>query len=144
MFGPLTVPFGVKLLFNTVKLKPGVTVDDVELALAEMCNVVKETYGHERGGFIAGQVFRFAGFASAEGSIGAPAAAGAAPEHDLVIATYWRSFEQHERSHADPVFKAKFAALAELCSATHELGYEMLWQGAPEAQGATAATAAAG
>jgi hypothetical protein len=140
MFGPLTVPFGVKLLFNTVKLKPGVTIDDVEVALAEMCNVVKETYGDERGGFIAGQVFRFAGFASAEGSIGA-AAAGAAPDHDLVIATYWRSFEQHERSHADPVFKAKFAALAELCSATHELGYEMLWQGAPEAREPAAAAA---
>jgi hypothetical protein len=142
MFGPLTIPFGVKLLFNTVKLKPGVTVDDVELALAEMCNVVKETYGHERGGFVAGQVFRFAGFASAEGSIGAPAAAGAAPDHDLVIATYWRSFEQHERSHADAVFKAKFAALAELCSATHELGYDLLWQGAPHAAGTAAATTA--
>lgn len=142
MFGPLTIPFGVKLLFNTVKLKPGVTVDDVELALAEMCNVVKEAYGHERGGFVAGQVFRFAGFASAEGSIGAPASAGATPDHDLVIATYWRSFEQHERSHADAVFKAKFAALADLCSATHELGYEMLWQGAPEPEGTAAAAAA--
>jgi hypothetical protein len=141
MFSALTVPFGVKLLFNTVKLKPGVTVDDVELALAEMCNVVKETYGHERGGFVAGQVFRFAGFASAEGSIGAAASPAAAPDHDLVIATNWRSFEQHERSHADAVFKAKFAALARMCSATHELGYEMLWQGAPEAPQAQAAGA---
>ena len=140
MFGPITVPFGVKLLFNTVKLKPGVTTDDVELALAEMCNVVKETYGHERGGFVAGQVFRFAGFASAEGSVGA-GAAGSAPAHDLVIATYWRSFEQHERSHADAVFKAKFSALADMCSATHELGYELLWQGAAENKDAGAATA---
>lgn len=140
MFGSLVIPFGAKLLFNTVKLKPGVTLDDVELALAEMCNVVKETYGHEAGGFIAGQVFRFAGFASAEGSIGATT--GAAPDHDLVIATYWRSFEQHERSHADAVFKAKFSALAELCSATHELGYDLLWQGAPEGKTPAAATAA--
>ena len=129
MFGPLTIPFGARLLFNTVKLKPGVTVDDVELALAEMCNVVKDTYGDERGGFIAGQVFRFAGFASEEGTMGAPATDA---DHDLVIATYWRSFEQHERSHADTVFKAKFSALAEMCSETRELGYEMLWQGAPE------------
>lgn len=146
MFGPLTIPFGAKLLFNTVTLKPGVTVDDVEVALAEMCSVVKETYGNEGGGFIAGQVFRFAGFASAEGSIGAASAAGAAPAHDLVIATYWRSFEQHERSHADAVFKAKFAALAEMCSATHELGYELLWQGAPDAHdaGAKAKQPAAG
>lgn len=135
MFGPITIPFGARLLFNTVKLKAGVTIDDVESALAEMCNVVKETYGGERGGFIAGQVFRFAGFLSAEGSLGG--GAGAAADHDLVIATYWKSFEQHERSHADRVFKEKFAALAEHCTATREFGYELLWQGAYEGQGST-------
>ena len=128
MFGPISIPFGAKLLFNTVKLKPGVSIDDVEETLAEMCSVVKETYGGDRGGFIAGQVFRFAGFVSDEGSVGT--AAGA--DHDLVIATYWRSFDEHERSHADHVFKAKFSALSEMCSATSELGYELLWQGAPE------------
>jgi hypothetical protein len=133
MFGPITIPYGCKLLFNTLKLAPGVTVDDVELALAEMCNVVKETYGGERGGFVAGQVFRFAGFLSAEGSFGAAGHGGA--DHDLVIATYWRSFDQHERSHADSVFKDKFAALAQRCSETRELGYELLWQGAYEAEG---------
>ncbi len=142
MFGPITIPFGAKLLFNTVRLKPGVTTDDVELALAEMCNVVKETYGGERGGFVAGQVFRFAGFLSAEGSLaGANSAAGA--DHDLVIATYWRSFEQHERSHADAVFREKFAALAQFCTETRELGYELLWQGAYEGKSvAEAATTA--
>ena len=31
MFGPITVPFGAKMLFNTVKLKPGVTFEDVEI-----------------------------------------------------------------------------------------------------------------
>lgn len=128
MFGPITIPYGARLLFNTIRLKPGVTPDDVEVALAEMCNVVKETYGRD-GGFIAGQVFRFAGFLSAEGSLGA--GAGSA-DHDLVIATYWRSFEQHERSHADAVFREKFGALAAHCSETRELGYEMLWQGAYE------------
>ena len=131
MFGPVTIPYGSKLLFNTIKLKPGVTADDVEVSLAEMCNVVKETYGGERGGFIAGQVFRCAGFLSAEGSLGASAADSGA-DHDLVIATYWRSFDQHERSHADAVFREKFGKLAQHCSATHELGYEMLWQGAYE------------
>lgn len=129
MFGPITLPFGARLLFNTVKLKPGVTYDDVEVALAEMCSVVKETYGGDKGGFIAGQVFRFSGFVSQEGSI---AGGGTAADHDLVIVTYWRSFEEHERSHADAVFKAKFDALAQMCTDTRELGYEMLWQGAPE------------
>lgn len=128
MFGPITIPFGAKLLFNTVKLKPGVSFDDVELAVGEMCNVVKETYGGDKGGFIAGQVFRFSGFLSDEGSLGEPGAAN----HDLVIATYWRSFDEHERSHADAVFKEKFSALAQMCEHTEELGYEMMWQGAPE------------
>jgi len=138
MFGPITIPFGAKLLFNTVKLKPGVTYDDVELALAEMCHVVKETYGGDKGGFIAGQVFRFSGFVSDEGSLGGQHSA----DHDLVIATYWRSFDEHERSHADAVFRAKFAALAQMCVQTEELGYEMMWQGAPEAEGAHEAASA--
>jgi hypothetical protein len=128
MFGPITIPYGAKLLFNTVKFKPGVTYDDIELAMAEMCNVVKETYGGDKGGFIAGQVFRFSGFLSDEGSLGKPGAAN----HDLVIATYWRSFDEHERSHADAVFKEKFSALAQMCVHTEELGYDMMWQGAPE------------
>jgi hypothetical protein len=142
MFGPVTIPFGVRMLFNTVKLKPGVTIDDVELALAEMCNVVKETYGDGKGGFVAGQVMRFAGFVSDEGSIeGARSVPGAA-DHDLAIVTYWRSFEQHERSHADAVFREKFAQLAAHCAHTTELGYELLWQGQPEAKPAAKPEAA--
>jgi hypothetical protein len=53
-------------------------------------------------------------------------------DHDLVIATYWRSFEQHERSHADRVFREKFAALGALAEGSREVGYELLWQGVPE------------
>ena len=128
MFGPIEIPFGARMLFNTVRLKPGVGMDEIELALGEMCNVVKDTYGGDKGGFIAGQVFKFSGFASAEGSLG-----DVKPADDhVVIVTYWRSFEQHERSHADRAFRDKFAALAALCTDTRELGYEMLWQGVPE------------
>jgi len=96
MFDPVTLPFGAKMLFNTVTLKPGVKFEDVEMAVGEMCNVVKETYGGDKGGFIAGQVFRFSGFVS------------------------------------DAVFANKFEALAKMCSDSKELGYDMLWQGAPE------------
>ncbi len=130
MYGPITVPFGAKMLFNTVKLQSGVAMDDVEVALAEMCNVVKETYGGDRGGFVAGQVFRFSGFVSDEGSLGGTSGAG----HDLAIVTYWRSFEQHERSHADAAFREKFTALGALSAGSQELGYDMLWQGAPDHQ----------
>jgi len=128
MFDAISVPFGAKMLFNKVTLKPGVSFDDVELALGEMCNTVKNTYGGDKGGFLAGQVFKFSGFASEEGSLHTP---GAQEDH-IVIVTYWRSFEEHERSHADVVFKEKFANLAKMCTDTEELGYELLWQGEPE------------
>ena len=126
MFGPITLPFGAKMLFNTVKLKPGVTFDDVEMAVGEMCSVVKETYGDDKGGFIAGQVFKFSGFLSDEGSLGESRTA----DDHYAIVTYWSSFEDHEKSHADAVFTSKFAALVAMCSETKELGYDMLWQGA--------------
>ena len=93
-----------------------------------MCNVVKETYGGDKGGFIAGQVFKFSGFVSDEGSLGETAPAD---EHYAIV-TYWRSFEEHERSHADQTFTSKFEELAKMCSESKELGYDMLWQGAPE------------
>ena len=128
MFQPIEIPYESVMLFNLVRLKPGVDMEDVEFALGDMCNVVKDTYGNDSGGFIAGQVFKYAGFISDEGSVGDKESEG---EH-LAIVTYWRSFEQHERSHADHLFKEKFSALAEFCTETKELGYELQWQGKPE------------
>jgi heme-degrading monooxygenase HmoA len=128
MFASITVPFGAKILFNVLKLKPGVDFDEVELALGEMCNVVKNTYGGDKGGFIAGQVLKFSGFVSDEGSLGE---SRSADEH-IAIVTYWRSFEEHEKSHADAAFKAKFSAVGEFCTDSKELGYDMLWQGVPD------------
>ena len=128
MFSPVTIPFGAKMLFNTATIKPGVAFEDVEVALGEMCNVVKDTYGGEKGGFIAGQVYEFSGFVSDEGSLSDSRSA----EKHIAIVTYWKSFEQHERSHAHKAFKDKFADLAELCVESKELGYDMLWQGALE------------
>jgi hypothetical protein len=128
VFEAIAIPFGAKMLFNTVKLKPGVSVEDVELALGEMCNVVKDTYGGDKGGFLAGQVFKFSGFVSDEGSLSATRAA----DDHIAIVTYWRSFEEHEKSHADAAFREKFGALAEMCSDSKELGYDLMWQGAAE------------
>lgn len=128
MFGPIEIPYDSVMLFNVVKLKPGISFDDVELTFGEMCNTVKETFGTPEGGFIAGQVFKYAGFISPQGSVGGTGGEG---EH-FVLVTYWRSFEQHETSHANKIFLEKFSALAEVCSETKELGYELLWQGVPE------------
>ncbi len=128
MFEPITIPFGVVMLFNVLKLKEGVSPEDVELALGEMCNVVKNTYGDEEGGFVGGQVFEYSGFVSEQGSFDPSKRS----EDHLVIMTYWKSFEQHERSHADSIFKERFTALSEYCSDTYEMGYKMLWQGVAE------------
>ena len=128
MFEPITIPFGAVMLFNVVKLKQGITPQDVELALGEMCNVVKNTYGDDTGGFIGGQVYEYSGFVSKQGSFDSTKMT----EEHMVIMTYWKSFEQHEKSHADHIFKEKFNQVAEFCSETYEMGYKMLWQGAPE------------
>ena len=136
MYEPIEIPFGCVMMFNVVDLKEGVTVEDVELVLGEMCNVVKNTYGDDKGGFIAGQVYRYSGFVSAEGTVGdAPEdneTAAKIKQGELAIVTFWKSFEQHEKSHADKIFNEKFQALVEFCDETYELGYQMLWQGVPE------------
>ena len=136
MFEPIEIPFGCVMMFNVVDLKDGVTVEDVELALGEMCNVVKNNYGDDNGGFIAGQVYKYSGFVSEEGSIGETAkdneVAAKIKQGELAIVTFWKSFEQHEKSHADKLFKEKFQELADFCDETYELGYQMLWQGVPE------------
>ena len=128
MFEPITIPYGCVMLYNVAKLKPGVTIEDVELTLGEMCNTVKNTYGDDKGGFIGGQVFEFTGFVSSEGTFDSQKQTSP----HIAIVTYWQSFEQHERSHADSIFKSKFDKLAEACSETYEIGYKMLWQGIPE------------
>jgi hypothetical protein len=137
MFNPIEVPFNCKMLFNVVKLKEAYTIDDAEMAMGEMCNVVKNTY-RDSGGFIAGQVFKSAGFVSDEGSLGGSGtdkhgciSEELTKEH-IVILTYWNSFDQHETSHADDTFKEKFNNLKEMCDDTFEIGYDMLWQGEPE------------
>lgn len=136
MYEPVEIPFGCVMMFNVVDLKEGVTVEDVELALGEMCNVVKNTYGDDKGGFIAGQVYKYSGFVSEEGTVGdAPEdneTAAKIKQGEVAIVTFWKSFEQHEKSHADKVFNEKFQALVEFCDETYELGYQMLWQGVPE------------
>lgn len=135
MFHPINIPFGCVMLFNVIDLKDGVTVNDVELVLGEMCNVVKNNYGDDNGGFIGGQVYKNAGFVSEEGTLNHDDKDDKKIQQsmgDLVIVTYWKSFDQHEKSHADKLFNEHFSKLASFCENTFEVGYEMLWQGVPE------------
>ncbi len=136
MFDPINIPFGCVMMFNVVDLKDGVTIEDVELALGEMCNVVKNNYGDDKGGFIAGQVYKNSGFVSKEGSVSpdndAPSGAEKIKAGEIAIVTFWKSFDQHEHSHADKLFNEKCAKIAESGDESYELGYQMLWQGVPE------------
>ena len=128
MFNPLNIPFGCVMLYNVVKLKDGVSEEDVQLALGEMCNVVKNKYGDDKGGFIGGQGYKVSGLVSDEGA----SASKKQTEDHIAIVTYWQSFDQHEKSHADSAFKEKFEALGAYAKEAYEIGYEMLWQGEPE------------
>ena len=44
MFDKISIPYESVMLFNIVKLKPNVSVEDVEGLIGEMCYVVKENY----------------------------------------------------------------------------------------------------
>jgi|TARA_B100001964_G_C13767301_1_gene394448 hypothetical protein len=122
MFGPITIPYEAVMLYNVCKLKDGLEwSDELEFAIGEMCTVVKETYDD----FIAGQVLKYAGFISQEGSVG-----GCGPEgNHFALITYWKSFDAHEASHRAERFMKAFGGVLEFCNETKELGYEMMWQG---------------
>ena len=127
MFNPITVPFDSVMLYNVVKLKPEVDLDDAELTIGQMCNAVKNNYADD--GFIAGQVFEFTGFISEEGSVDTESQK---TDAHVAIITYWKSFEQHEKSHADELFKKHFSELLDMCDDAYEIGYRLMWQGVPE------------
>ena len=97
MFDKITIPYESVMLFNIVKLKKNVTIEDVEGLIGEMCFVVKNNYP----GFRAGQVFKYSGFISDEGSVGDFGKEG----NHIAIVTYWDSFEEHEKSHSHETFK---------------------------------------
>ena len=126
MFDKITIPYESVMLFNIVKLKKNVTIEDVEGLIGEMCFVVKNNYP----GFRAGQVFKYSGFISDEGSVGDFGKEG----NHIAIVTYWDSFEEHEKSHSHETFKELFGNLVEFCDEARELGYELLWQGEQESE----------
>ena len=122
MFGPITIPYEAVMLYNVCRLKDGVHwSDDLEFAIGEMCTVVKETYDE----FIAGQVLKYAGFVSEEGSVGNFGAEG----NHFALITYWKPLEAPEEAHRAELFLKAFGGVMEFCSETKELGYEIMWQG---------------
>lgn len=114
---------------NRVVLRPDRTVDDLEERVAALCENVK-TY-HSDQGFVGGFVCLNSGMISNEGSTTGQAVDSPLKDREALIVTFWRSFEEHERSHRSETFQPLFAEVLDLCeNGNEEIGYSMLWSGA--------------
>jgi len=113
---------------NRVILREGFTVDDLEERVAMLCENVK-TY-HSDTGFVGGFVVINSGEISNEGSTIGQAVTSELKGREALIVTFWKSFEDHERSHRSETFQPLFRDVLELCeNGNEEIAYEMLWSG---------------
>lgn len=113
---------------NRVVLRDGFSVDDLQERVAILCENVK-TY-HSDTGFIGGFVCLNSGQVSNEGSTVGQVVADPLAGREALIVTFWRSFDEHERSHRSDTFQPLFRQVLELCeNGNEEIAYEMLWQG---------------
>lgn len=113
---------------NRVVLRDGYSVDDLQERVAMLCENVK-TY-HSDTGFVGGFVVMNSGDISNEGSTIGQAVSSSMKDREALIVTFWRSFEDHERSHRSDTFQPLFREVLELCeNGNEEIAYEMLWSG---------------
>jgi len=113
---------------NRVILKPGYTVDDLQERVAVLCENVK-TY-HSDTGFVGGFVALNSGAISNEGSTVGQAVASPLKDKEALIVTFWKTFEEHEKSHRSDTFQPLFKQVLELCeNGNEEIAYNMLWSG---------------
>jgi hypothetical protein len=122
------MPLDGVVTVNRVILRNGYTVEDLEERVALLCENVK-TY-HSDTGFIGGFVAMNRGDISNEGSTVGQAVESPLKDKEALIITFWRSFEDHERSHRSETFQPLFQSVLELCeNGNEELAYSMLWSG---------------
>ena len=127
---------------NRVILRAEYSTDDLEMRVAELCENVK-TY-HSETGFVGGFVAMNSGQVSNEGStVGQPVDSPMKGREALIV-TFWRSFDDQEKSHRSETFQPLFQRVLDLCEDGNEaLAYNMLWSGkaysAKEAREARAA-----
>ncbi len=121
-------PLDGVVTINRVILKPEYTVEDLEERVAMLCENVK-TY-HSDTGFIGGFVALNSGAVSNEGSTIGQAVENPLKGKEALIITFWKSFEEHERSHRSDTFQPLFREVLALCeNGNEEIAYEMLWSG---------------
>ena len=113
---------------NRVILKPEYSVDDLQERVAVLCENVK-TF-HSETGFIGGFVALNSGAISNEGSTTGQAVASPMKDKEALVVTFWRTFEDHEKSHRSETFQPLFQKVVELCeNGNEEIAYNMLWSG---------------
>jgi hypothetical protein len=113
---------------NRVILKPGFTVDDLQERVAVLCENVK-TY-HSDTGFVGGFVALNSGAISNEGSTVGQAVQSPLKNKEALIVTFWKTFDDHEKSHRSETFQPLFQQVLELCeNGNEEIAYNMLWSG---------------
>ncbi|OGI58750.1 MAG: ligand-binding protein SH3 [Candidatus Muproteobacteria bacterium RBG_19FT_COMBO_61_10] len=113
---------------NRVILKPQYTIDDLQERVAVLCENVK-TY-HSDTGFVGGFVALNSGVISNEGSSAGQAQASPMKDKEALVITFWRSYEEHEKSHRSKSFQPLFLKVLELCeNGNEEIAYTMLWSG---------------
>jgi hypothetical protein len=113
---------------NRVILKPQYSAEDLEERVATLCENVK-TY-HSDTGFVGGFVMMNSGAVSNEGSTVGQAVDSPLKGREAQIVTFWRSFEEHEKSHRSETFQPLFRKVLELCeNGNEEIAYNMLWSG---------------
>jgi hypothetical protein len=121
-------PYDGVVTVNRVILKDGHTVDDLQERVAVLCENVK-TY-HSDTGFIGGFVVLNSGNISNEGSTIGQAVTSPLKQREALVVTFWRSFDEHERSHRSKTFQPLFQKVVEICeNGNEEIAYEMLWSG---------------
>ena len=121
-------PQGGVVTVNRVVLKSGHTVEDLEERVALLCENVK-TY-HSDTGFVGGFVALNSGQISNEGSTAGQALSHPLKGREALVVTFWRSFEDHEKSHRSPTFQPLFADMIALCeNGNEETAYTMMWSG---------------
>jgi len=113
---------------NRVILKPEYSVDELQERVAVLCENVK-TY-HSDTGFVGGFVALNSGSISNEGSTIGQAVRSPLKDKEALIVTFWRTFEDHEKSHRSESFQPLFRQVLELCeNGNEEIAYNMLWSG---------------
>lgn len=116
------------ITINRVILKPGYTVDDLQERVAVLCENVK-TY-HSDTGFVGGFVALNSGAISNEGSTVGQAVESPLKDKEALIVTFWKTFDEHEKSHRSDTFQPLFQQVLELCeNGNEEIAYNMLWSG---------------